>query len=96
MSRIGYVPRWIGYLNNQHFPVSAIGVNFVLGMFLFLPLPGWEAMVSFLVSGMVISYAMGPIALMCLRLNCRKRNDRSDLPFAKCDLSNCILFLYLI
>jgi len=36
-------------------------------MFLFLPLPGWQAMVSFLVSGMVISYAMGPIALLCMR-----------------------------
>jgi len=36
MSEIGYVPRWLAYLNKQHFPVAAIMVNFVLGMFLFL------------------------------------------------------------
>jgi len=68
MSHIGYLPRWLQHLNKQSFPVTAIFVNFILGMFLFLPLPGWQAMVSFLVSGMVISYAMGPVSLLCLRL----------------------------
>lgn len=68
MSEIGYVPKWLGTLNKHHFPIAAIAVNFILGMFLFLPLPGWQAMVSFLVSGMVLSYAMGPIALLSLRL----------------------------
>jgi len=67
MSEIGYMPRWLTKLNQQNFPVAAIAVNFVLGMFLFLPFPGWQAMVSFLVSGMVISYAIGPIALLCMR-----------------------------
>lgn len=67
MSEIGYLPRWLTYVNAEKFPVVAIMVNFVLGMFLFLPLPGWQAMVSFLVSGMVISYAIGPIALLCMR-----------------------------
>jgi len=38
-------------------------------MFLFLPFPGWQDMVGFLVSGMVLSYAMGPISLLCLRLD---------------------------
>jgi len=68
MSQIGYLPKWLQYLNKQHFPVAAILVNFIFGVFLFLPLPGWQAMVSFLVSGMVISYAMGPVSLICLRL----------------------------
>ena len=68
MSRIGYVPRFLSRLNHQKFPVWAIVINFLIGMLSFLPLPGWKAMVSFLVSAMVISYAMGPIALMSLRL----------------------------
>lgn len=67
MSKIGYLPKWLAHLNKQKFPVAAIGTNFVIGMFLFLPFPGWQAMVSFLVSGMVISYAAGPIALLSLR-----------------------------
>jgi amino acid transporter len=82
MSQIGFVPGWLSFLNKQNFPVTAILVNFVLGMCLFLPLPGWQAMVSFLVSGMVISYAMGPIALLCMRLELPDQMRHFRLPFA--------------
>ncbi|MBA3661715.1 MAG: APC family permease [Gammaproteobacteria bacterium] len=82
MSQIGYLPKWLSYLNKQKFPVAAILLNFVLGMFLFLPLPGWQAMVSFLVSGMVLSYAMGPIALLCMRLELPHKKRAFRLPFA--------------
>ncbi len=53
MCKIGYVPKFLSKLNHQHFPVWAIAVNFCLGMLAFLPLPGWQAMVNFLVSAMV-------------------------------------------
>lgn len=82
MSEIGYVPKWLSYVNKQHFPVAAILFNFALGMCLFLPLPGWQAMVSFLVSGMVISYAMGPIALLCMRKTLPDKKRKFRLPFA--------------
>lgn len=82
MSQIGYLPRWLQTLNKQDFPIAAIMVNFVLGMFLFLPLPGWQAMVSFLVSGMVISYAMGPISLLCMRLEMPHEKRGFRLPAA--------------
>lgn len=83
MSQIGYLPKCLQYLNQQKFPVAAIMVNFVLGMFLFLPLPGWQAMVSFLVSGMVISYAMGPVSLLCMRLEMPNEKRDFRLPAAK-------------
>lgn len=82
MSQIGYLPRFLSYLNKQDFPVAAIFLNFAIGMLLFLPFPGWQAMVSFLVSGMVISYAMGPIALLCLRLELPDEKRQFRLPFA--------------
>lgn len=82
MSQIGYVPKFLMKLNNQNFPIAAIFVNFVIGMFLFLPFPGWQAMVSFLVSGMVISYAMGPIGLLCLRLELPDQKRSFKLPAA--------------
>lgn len=91
MSQIGYVPRWLSYLNKQDFPVAAIVVNFVLGMLLFLPLPGWQAMVSFLVSGMVISYAMGPIALLCMRLELPNETRHFRLPAAHL---TCLIAFY--
>lgn len=82
MSKIGYMPSWLTKLNHQNFPVAAILVNFVLGMFLFLPFPGWQAMVSFLVSGMVISYAIGPIALLCMRYELPDEKRHFRVPFA--------------
>lgn len=91
MSQIGYMPKWLSTLNKQNFPVAAIMVNFVLGMCLFLPLPGWQAMVSFLVSGMVISYAMGPIALLCLRRELPDETRRFRLP---CANVVCLLAFY--
>lgn len=91
MSQIGYMPRFLSYLNRNHFPVAAIFLNFLLGMFLFLPFPGWQSMVSFLVSGMVISYSMGPIALLCLRLTLPEEKRAFRLPAANVI---CVLAFY--
>lgn len=91
MSRNGYFPPLLSKLNNKGFPVWAIGLNFVLGMFLFLPLPGWQAMTEFLVSAVVISYAMGPIALLCLRLQLPDVKRPFRLPFANVA---CLLAFY--
>jgi amino acid transporter len=82
MSKIGYVPKFLSKLNHQHFPIWAIVVNFGLGMVSFLPLPGWQTMVNFLVSAIVITYAMGPISLICLRLSLPDRARPFKLPFA--------------
>lgn len=91
MSQLGYVPTFFSYLNKQKLPVVAIFVNFFIGMFLFLPMPGWQDMVSFLVSGMVISYAMGPIALLCLRLELPHEKRFFRLPAANI---LCLLAFY--
>lgn len=82
MSRLGYVPRFLSILNRQNFPVWAIVTNFVLGMLTFLPLPGWQAMVNFLISAIVITYAMGPIALICLRHSLPEKERPFRLPAA--------------
>jgi amino acid transporter len=82
MSKIGYLPAILSRLSAKNFPVVAIFTNFAVGMFLFLPLPGWQAMVSFLVSAMVISYAIGPVALMCLRLELPEKKRLFRLPAA--------------
>lgn len=91
MSKIGYVPKFLSKLNHQQFPVWAILVNFLLGMLSFLPLPGWQAMVNFLVSAMVITYAMGPIALLCLRLTLAEQERPFRLPAGN---ALCILAFY--
>lgn len=82
MSIIGFFPAFLQKLNKDNLPVLAIWFNFAIGMFLFLPLPGWQSMVGFLVSGMVISYAMGPIGLLCLRAELPKEHRGFRLPAA--------------
>lgn len=82
MSKLSYVPAFLSRISRKNFPVLAIFTNFAIGMFLFLPFPGWQAMVSFLVSATVISYAMGPVALICLRLELPDEKRRFRLPGA--------------
>jgi amino acid transporter len=91
MSKIGYFPSFLSGLSKKEFPVWAIFANFTVGMFLFLPLPGWQAMVSFLVSAMVISYAMGPVAVLCLRLELPNEVRHFRLP---CHQLICTLAFY--
>jgi amino acid transporter len=91
MSEIGYIPACFKKLNTHGLPVVAIFFNFSLGMLLFLPLKGWQSLVGFLVSGMVISYAMGPITLICFRAELPNKLRTFKLPFAKL---GCFLAFY--
>jgi amino acid transporter len=91
MGQNGYLSSRFARLNKNNFPAWAIGLNFIVGMFLFLPLPGWQNMVSFLVSAVVIAYAMGPIALVCLREQLPNQKRPFRLPAAK---TICLLAFY--
>ncbi|MCX7124852.1 MAG: APC family permease [Gammaproteobacteria bacterium] len=42
MSKNGYLPAFLSRVNKNHFPIAAIFFNFAIGLFLFLPLPGWR------------------------------------------------------
>ena len=48
-------------------PVIAIVTNFLLGMSLFIPLLGWNSMITFLTSLIALTYSIGPICLLTLR-----------------------------
>lgn len=68
MSQNGYMPDWLRDLNQKSVPAKAMLANFFVGMIFFLPFPGWQAMVSFLVSCFVLAYAVGPLACVALRV----------------------------
>lgn len=91
MSKNGYLPQILTKLNRANMPIAAIAFNFIIGLCLFIPLPGWQNMVSFLVSAMVISYAMGPIALIALRKNLPLQKRHFRLP---CAYSLCLIAFY--
>ncbi|QGP62450.1 L-aspartate transporter [Piscirickettsia salmonis] len=62
-----YVPTVLTKLSSRGVPVYALAINFIVGMCFFLPFPGWQAMAEFIVSAFIISYAIGPTALIVLR-----------------------------
>ncbi len=67
LSKIGFFPQWLQQLTKKGVPTRAILVNFLVGLILFLPFPGWQVLVGFVISCFIISYIIGPIALVALR-----------------------------
>lgn len=66
ISQNGSLPKWFSDLNKKGLPIKAVAVNFVLGMTLFAPFPGWASMATFLTSLMVLTYISTPVCLLCL------------------------------
>lgn len=83
MSKNGYLPKFFQHVMPQGNPVYAIIANFVIGMCLFAPLPGWDRMITFLTSLMAVTYAVGPICLISLRYQQPHRERPFKLPFDK-------------
>ncbi len=67
MSLNHYTPAFILGLNQHGVPVAAVLVNCVVGLFMLLPSPSWQTLVGFQSVAIVLAYAVGPIALLCLR-----------------------------
>lgn len=82
MSQNGYMPAIMQDLNKRGVPTKAIIMNFFISMLLFLPFPGWQDMVSFLVSAVIISYAVGPLSLVVLRKLLPEQKRPFRLPIA--------------
>lgn len=83
MSKNGYVPGFFQVLSGYGNPIYAIMINFLVGMTMFAPLPGWESMVGFLTSLLAITYAIGPLCLLALRKQVPQQHRPLRLPFVK-------------
>jgi amino acid transporter len=62
-----YFPKVLTSLSERGVPVWSIIVSFILGLLVFLPFSGWQLLVGFITSAVVLSYGIGPIVLMSLR-----------------------------
>jgi amino acid transporter len=77
LSKNDYFPEVLQDLNKAQVPYKAILLNYFVGILFFLPFPGWQGMVSFLVSCFILAYAVGPIACVVLR----KKDPTTVRPF---------------
>jgi amino acid transporter len=67
MSHDRYLPYRLSRLDRYHSPGLLIALSFPVGLFLFLPFPGWQELVAFLTAVVVIAYALGPLSVLALR-----------------------------
>jgi amino acid transporter len=81
-ARNGHAPPPVGRLNRAGVPAVAIWINFVIGLGLLLPFPGWQKMMTLISSTLVLSLAFGPICLLALRDQAPDLPRRYRLPAA--------------
>lgn len=77
----GYLPEFLQRLSKNHTPMYAVLINFIFGMFLFAPLPGWGKMMAFLTSLMTLTYTIGPVCMLALRDQLPDQKRPFRLPF---------------
>jgi amino acid transporter len=80
MSENGLFPRAMEILNRKGVPIVAVLMNFIVGMVLFFPVPGWQGMMGFLVAAFVLSYSIGPLAVLALRKQIPDHKRRFKVP----------------
>src|SRR5919199_1070941 len=66
-ARNHYIPRQFGVLSNRGVPIVSVIFSFLVGCFMFLPFPGWQELVGFIISATVIGYAAVPLAFAAMR-----------------------------
>jgi amino acid transporter len=82
-----HLPKIFLKTNRHQIPYVTLYVNFVVGVFSFLPFPGWQKLVAFLSSASILSYGIGPICLLAMR----KLQPETLRPFK---LSCSLMFSY--
>lgn len=62
-----HLPKIFLKVNKHGIPYVTLYANLIVGMFSFLPFPGWQKLVAFLSSASILSYSIGPISLLAMR-----------------------------
>lgn len=82
LSKNGYLPKSLQKLNKRKIPFVSLWVNFAVGMLTFLPFPGWQSMVAFLSSLMIVTFAIVPVCLLSLRHKLPDTHRPFKVPFS--------------
>lgn len=80
ISRNSNAPAVLARLNRRGVPWVSVLVTFVVGCLFFLPFPSWNKLVGFIVSGTVLSFGLGPLAVAALRRSLPDQERRFRLP----------------
>jgi amino acid transporter len=82
MAKNKQLPTIFEKLNKFSVPIWALATNFVVGMLLFLPFPGWSELVGFISSAAVLAFSFGPVSHTALRYQEPDRKRPYKMPLA--------------
>lgn len=82
LSEIGFFPQGLKKLTKKGVPIRSMVVNYIVGLLLFLPFPGWQKLATFIISCFIVSYIIGPLAIVGLRNKYPKMSRPFLLPLA--------------
>lgn len=98
LSEVGFLPQGLKKLSAKGTPVRCMILNYFVGLLLFLPFPGWQKLASFIISCFILSYIIGPLALVGLRKSQPDQPRPFKLPYANfmalCAFYICNLLIY--
>lgn len=83
LSRRQKMPKLFQRLNAYSVPWVALVFNYVFGLILLLPFPGWQHMVGFLITAFVLVYSIAPLSVSRLRRMYPHKARSFNLPFEK-------------
>ena len=67
LAREGYLPAWLGTLNNRGVPFRSLCLCFLTQLVVIFLLPDWGGLLSFITAATVLVYATAPLSLGVLR-----------------------------
>ena len=73
----GFIPRLFSRISQRGVPVLSILASFAIGCVVFLPFPGWQKLVGFIVGASALCYGLAPLAFSALR----RQDAGRDRPF---------------
>lgn len=76
-------PTALAQLSENGVPWVAVIVMWVVGVLFLLPFPAWQLLVGYISSITVLTYGLGPVALLVLRKSLPQAERQFDLPFAQ-------------
>jgi amino acid transporter len=96
MSKNKQFPRVFERLNRFRVPVWSLMFNFVVGLILFLPFPGWAEMVGFISSAAVLSCGFFAVSLVALRYQAKEVERPYRAPLGTAFANLTFIFVGLV
>lgn len=79
----GNAPRSLAKVNDDGVPYVSVALTFLAATAFFFLFPSWEKIVGFVTAGTVLSFGLGPVALLAMRKQVPEQERPFKLPWAK-------------